>query len=71
MPAGTPKDVVAKVSVECDRILHMPDVVAKFDSFASRPVGGTPEQTAAFLSEERVRWKNAVKAANIKKGQLD
>ncbi len=71
MPAATPKDVVAKVSAECDRILHMPDVVAKFASFGSRPVGGTPEQTAAFLKEERVRWEAAIKAAGIKKGQFD
>ena len=71
MPAGTPKEIVAKVSVECDRILHMPDVVEKFGAFGSRPVGGTPEETSSFLKEERVRWEAALKAANIKKGQFD
>ena len=71
MPAGTPEDIVAKVSAECDRILHTPDVVEKINSFGSRPVGGTPEQTVAFLKEERVRWESAIEAANIKKGQFD
>jgi tripartite-type tricarboxylate transporter receptor subunit TctC len=70
MPAGTPKDIVAKVSAECDRILHMPEVVARLRSFGSEPVGGTPEEVAAFLKSERVRWEAAIKAAKIVKGQL-
>ncbi len=69
--AGTPTAIVTKMSAECDRILHMPDVAAKLNSFGSRPVGGTPVQTAVFLKEERVRWESAVKAAKIKKGQFD
>jgi tripartite-type tricarboxylate transporter receptor subunit TctC len=70
MPAGTPKDIVAKVSAECDRILHMPEVVARLRSFGSEPVGGTPEEVAAFLKSERVRWEAAIKAAKIVRGQL-
>lgn len=71
LPAGTPKEIVAKLSLECDRILHMPDVAEKFASFGSRPVGSTPEETIAFLKEERVRWEAAVKAAKITKGQFE
>jgi tripartite-type tricarboxylate transporter receptor subunit TctC len=71
LPAATPKEIVAKVSAECDRILRTPDVAEKFASFGSRPVGGTPEDTAAFLKEERMRWESAVKAAKITKGQFD
>jgi tripartite-type tricarboxylate transporter receptor subunit TctC len=71
MPAKTPSEIVAKVSAECDRIVHLPEVIEKFASFGSRPVGGTPEGTAAFLKEERVRWEAAVKAAKITKGQFD
>jgi tripartite-type tricarboxylate transporter receptor subunit TctC len=70
-PAGTPKDIVAKISAECDRILHTPGVIANLNSFGSRAVGGTPKQTAAFLKEERVRWEAAIRAADIKKGQFD
>jgi tripartite-type tricarboxylate transporter receptor subunit TctC len=71
MPAGTPKEIVAEVSAECDRIVHMPEVAEMFASFGSRPIGGTSEETAAFLKEERVRWEAAVKAAKITKGQFD
>jgi tripartite-type tricarboxylate transporter receptor subunit TctC len=49
----------------------MPDVAERFASFGSRPVGGTPEETAAFLKGERVRWEAAVRAAKITRGQFD
>jgi tripartite-type tricarboxylate transporter receptor subunit TctC len=67
MPARTPKDVVALVSKECDRIVHLPDVTAKMRSFGSEPVGGTPESLVDFLKVERARWESAVKAAKIPK----
>ncbi|MGB6535270.1 MAG: tripartite tricarboxylate transporter substrate binding protein [Xanthobacteraceae bacterium] len=71
VPAGTPKDVVAKLSAACDRVLHIPTVVEKARAFGSEPVGGTPEEVDAFLKEERVRWKAAVKAANLSKNTFN
>lgn len=67
VPAKTPADVVAKLSAECDRVLHLPNVVERARSFGSETVGGTPEQVAAFLKDERVRWEAAVKAAKLSK----
>lgn len=67
MPAGTPKEIVEKVSAEVDRIVHLPEVAAKMRSFGSEPVGGTPGQVATFLKNERGRWEAAVKAADIPK----
>jgi tripartite-type tricarboxylate transporter receptor subunit TctC len=70
VPAGTPKQIVDRLSAECRHILQMPDVIEKMRSFGSEPVGGTPEEVAAFLKEERVRWQAAVKAANINKDEF-
>lgn len=67
MPAGTPKEIVEKVSAEVNRIVHLPEVAEKMRSFGSEPVGGRPDETAAFLKDERGRWEAAVKAANIPK----
>ncbi len=67
MPAGTPKDIVEKVSAEVHRIVHIPEVAEKMRSFGSEPMGGTPAQVADFLKSERVRWEAAVKAAKIPK----
>jgi tripartite-type tricarboxylate transporter receptor subunit TctC len=71
LPSGTPQEIIARLSAECDRILHMPDVAAKFASFGSRPIGGTPDETATFLKEDRKHWEAAIKAAKITKGQFD
>jgi tripartite-type tricarboxylate transporter receptor subunit TctC len=65
MPAGTPKEIVEKVSAEVHKIVNMPDVAEKMRSFGSEPVGGTPAQTETFIKEERPRWEAAVKAAKI------
>lgn len=70
VPAGTPKDIVDRLSAECARILQVPEVIERMRSFGSEPVGGTPEEVAGFLKEERVRWEAAVKAANITKEQV-
>jgi tripartite-type tricarboxylate transporter receptor subunit TctC len=67
MPAKTPDSIVHLVGRECDRIVHLPDVAEKIKSIGSDPVGGTPEELAAFLKTERVRWEAAVKAAKIPK----
>lgn len=67
VPAGTPQEIVDKLSAESNRILHTPDVVAKAASFGSQVVGGTPAEVAEFLKEERVRWEAAVKAAKLGK----
>jgi tripartite-type tricarboxylate transporter receptor subunit TctC len=70
VPAGTPQEIVGRLSAECQHILQMPDVIEKMRSFGSEPVGGTPDEVAAFLKDERVRWEAAVKAANINKGEV-
>lgn len=70
VPRGTPKEIVDKLSAECDRILRLPEVAEKMRSFGSEPVGGTPEQVADFLKAERVRWEAAVKAARIDKNEF-
>lgn len=67
MPAGTPKEIVDKVSAECERIIRIPEVAENMRSFGSEPFGGTPDQVAAFLKSDRVRWEAAVKAAKIPK----
>jgi tripartite-type tricarboxylate transporter receptor subunit TctC len=67
LPAKTPDNIIHLIGRECDRVVHIPEVAEKMKSFGSDPVGGTPEELAAFLKTERVRWEAAVKAAKISK----
>lgn len=64
-PAGTPKATVAKLVAETTRILALPDVRERMLAAGVEPVGGTPEQYAAFIGSEMVKWGKVAKAAGI------
>ncbi|HYC47440.1 MAG TPA: tripartite tricarboxylate transporter substrate binding protein [Burkholderiales bacterium] len=65
-PAGTPRDIVAKLHQEITRILAMPDVRERLLVAGIEPAPQmTPEQFADYLRNEVVKWGKVVKAANI------
>ena len=64
-PAGTPKATVAKLAAETTRILALPDVRERMLAAGVEPVGGTPEQYAAFIGTEMVKWAKVAKDAGI------
>ena len=65
VPAGTPKDVVAKLNAEFNRDLSLADVNKKLTDAGIEPGGGTPAQAAAFLQSEMVKWAKVAKDANV------
>ncbi|MBC5768216.1 tripartite tricarboxylate transporter substrate binding protein [Ramlibacter albus] len=65
-PAGTPKEIVAKVNAEINKALAAPEMVEHLRNDGADVVGGTPEQFRAFLKAEIDRWGPVVKAAGIK-----
>ena len=67
VPAKTPREIVTKLSTAANAILRKPEVIEKFRSVGSEPVGGTPEEVEKFFAEERVRWKRAVDVAKLQK----
>jgi tripartite-type tricarboxylate transporter receptor subunit TctC len=64
--AGTPREVVVKLSTTANAILRKPEIIERFRSIGSEPVGGTPEDTEKFFAAERARWKRAVEVAKLK-----
>ena len=64
-PAGTPKDVIAKLNAEVDKALASPDVREKLAIAGIEPGGGTPAAFAAFIQSEMVRWAKVAKDAGI------
>ena len=67
MPAGTPKDVVARVNAAMMKAMTSPDVLAKYASMgvsAVEPHG--PEAFGAHLKREIERWGDVVKKAGVK-----
>jgi len=65
-PAGTPKAIVDKLNAEANKALGKNEMKAKLAEDGSTPLGGTPEQFAAFIKSENAKWGAAVRDANIK-----
>jgi tripartite-type tricarboxylate transporter receptor subunit TctC len=64
-PAGTPKDVVAKLNAEFNRDLAMPDVSKKITDAGIEVAGGTPQQFADFIQSEMKKWGKVAKDAGV------
>ncbi|MEJ8814088.1 tripartite tricarboxylate transporter substrate binding protein [Variovorax ureilyticus] len=64
-PAGTPKPVVARLAAETTRILALPDAKQRLMDAGVEPVGGTPEQFSAFITQEMGKWAKVAKEAGI------
>lgn len=65
-PAGTPREIVAKVHDEAARALKQADVVERLARDGAAPVGNAPEQTTRYIAEEIVKWGKAVKASGAR-----
>lgn len=65
-PAGTPKDVINKLNKEIVRALQLPDVKERLISQGFESRTSTPDEFAAFLKSEIVKWAGIVKASGAK-----
>ena len=68
-PAGTPREIVNRISSELGRILASPDMRDRLEKLAIDPVGSTPAEAARFLDEEIVKWAKVINTAGIKAEQ--
>ena len=64
-PAGTPKDIVARLNAETVRILNLPDLKEKTRSQGIELGGSTPEEFGAFLKADIAKWTKAIREMNI------
>jgi tripartite-type tricarboxylate transporter receptor subunit TctC len=65
-PAGTPKDVIAKISAEFNKALKEPELSKRLADEGADPAGGTPEQFAALIKDEIPRWGKVVRESGAK-----
>jgi tripartite-type tricarboxylate transporter receptor subunit TctC len=64
-PAGTPPEIIQKVSQEVQRIMQLPEVQERLRAMGAVPVGSTPEAFQEHIKAERQKWADVVKTANI------
>mgnify|MGYP003340395810 CR=1 FL=1 len=65
-PAGTPRDIVQKLSAEIQRLAALPDTQARFADLGMTSEGSTPEALDAVIKSEIVKWAKVIKDADIK-----
>ena len=65
-PAGTPPEVVAKLSQALNTALSQPELREKFAAAGLDTVSSTPAEFAAFIRSEIAKWAKVAKEANIK-----
>jgi len=65
-PAGTPREVVARLSAEIIKAMQTPEVRERFINIGLDPVTMTPEETTAFIKKDIERYGQIVRSANVK-----
>jgi len=66
VPAGVPKSIIARLNAELNKALSTPSVRDKLPEMGLEIVGGTPEQYAAHIKSEAVKWADVVKRSGAK-----
>jgi tripartite-type tricarboxylate transporter receptor subunit TctC len=64
-PAGTPKEIVARMQREIEKIVNLPEVQERLSASGAEPVASTPEQFASYIASEVAKWDRVVKQAKI------
>jgi len=64
-PAGTPKDIVARVNKDMAAVLRRPDVIKQVNEQGVEIVASTPEEFKQLVAREIPKWEKVVKAANV------
>jgi tripartite-type tricarboxylate transporter receptor subunit TctC len=64
-PAATPADILARLQKEIVGILRMNEIREKLAVDGAEIVASSPDEFAAFLRSETVKWAAVVKAAGI------
>jgi tripartite-type tricarboxylate transporter receptor subunit TctC len=65
-PAGTPKDVIARLNAEVNAALTSPELQDRFTKLGAEAKPGTPEDFAAFVRREVPKWQAMARLAGVK-----
>jgi tripartite-type tricarboxylate transporter receptor subunit TctC len=64
--AGTPREIVARLNAELNRIITSGPMRDRMIGLGYEPTGGPPEKFGALIAAELAKWAPVVKAANIR-----
>jgi tripartite-type tricarboxylate transporter receptor subunit TctC len=65
-PAGTPQPVIDKLNRAVNQVLALPEYKDKLDKGGLLPVGGSPQETASYITSEIKHWSKVVSDTGAK-----
>jgi tripartite-type tricarboxylate transporter receptor subunit TctC len=65
-PAATPREIIVRLNAELAKALAAPEMKERLGAAGIEPMTTTPEQFAAFIRSETVRYAKVIKDAGIK-----
>jgi tripartite-type tricarboxylate transporter receptor subunit TctC len=66
VPAGTPRDVIAKLNAAAVQALKEPAIAERYAGVALEPVGGTPEDLDRLLRTDHAKYEKLIRDLKIK-----
>ncbi|MSQ72130.1 MAG: tripartite tricarboxylate transporter substrate binding protein [Betaproteobacteria bacterium] len=66
VPAGTPREVIARLNREIRAILAMPDIAQHLVTLGINPIGTTPEQYTEQIKADMIKFAKLVKDSGAK-----
>ena len=65
IPVGAPKDVIARLNGEINKIILMPEVKQRLATVGAEPLGGTSEAFGVYLKSEVAKFAKIIHDINI------
>ncbi len=65
-PAGTPPEIVAKVSADVGKVLTLPEAKQRLAEQGAEPAPNTPAEFRAFVNTDIAKWLDLARKAGIK-----
>ena len=65
-PAGTPKEIIARINRDTVKVLKLPKVRERLLAQGADPVGDSPEHFQQYLQSEVQKWAKVVKATGAR-----
>ena len=64
-PAGTPREIVQRMSDEVSKIIRSEATRARLDAMGTFAEGSTPQACDAFIASETAKWAEVIKTAGV------
>lgn len=64
-PRDMSRDLALQINADINKVLALPDVVARFDGYGVEDGGGSVDKFAAFMAAEFKKWGEVVRTAKV------